>query len=160
MSTKRSLRLIALFEALKGLLVLLAGCGLLALIHPVVQQAAERLVRQFHLNPANRVPRIFIEAVTKTNNTTLWLLASAAFAYAALRLCEAVGLWRQRTWAEWLGAVSGGIYIPIEIYELLHGVSWLKVTLLAVNTVCVAYLIYALRANRRNRSHGSTGPGG
>ncbi|MCX6865310.1 MAG: DUF2127 domain-containing protein [Verrucomicrobia bacterium] len=152
MSTKKNLRLIALLEAVKGVLVLLAGFGLLGLIHSDAQRMAEELVHHFHLNPASRFPRIFVEAATKSNDITLWLFACAAFTYAALRLVEAFGLWRQRRWAEWLAVVSGAVYIPIEIYELLHGVSWPKVTLLAVNTACVVYITHALRSNDNSRN--------
>ena len=149
-NTKQSIRVIAMFEAAKGGLVLLAGFGLLGLIHRDVGRLAEELVRHFHLNPASRFPRIFVEAAAKSNDTILVLLACAAFAYAAFRLVEAFGLWHQRRWAEWLGAVSGSVYIPIELYELMHGVSWPKVMLLTVNLACVVYLVSVLRS----RGHG------
>ena len=141
----KGIRLVAAFEASKGALVLLAGFGLLELMHGAAQHGAEQLVRHFHLNPASRFPRIFIELTTKANDRTLWLVASGALAYATLRFFEAVGLWRERSWAKWLGAVSGAIYVPIELYELLRGASWPKFTLLFVNIVIVSYLIRALR---------------
>lgn len=147
----KSIRFIALLEAAKGTLVLLAGFGVLGLIHADHQHMAEELVRHFHLNPASRFPRIFIEATTKANDSTLWLLACAALLYAVLRLVEAFGLWRQRLWAEWLGVVSGAIYIPIELYELLRGVTWPNVTLLSVNTICVVFLARALRSHGNSR---------
>ncbi|MCZ7627423.1 MAG: DUF2127 domain-containing protein [Candidatus Methylomirabilis sp.] len=46
-----------------------------------------------------------------------------AAGYASVRFVEAYGLWLERRWAEWFAAVSGGIYIPFEIYELLYGES-------------------------------------
>jgi uncharacterized membrane protein (DUF2068 family) len=143
----RSLRWIALLEAAKGAVILLAGFGLLGLMHADLQHAAEELVRHFHLNPASRCPRIFLDAAARVNNFNLWLLAAAALAYATLRFVEAFGLWHQRRWAEWLGALSGGIYIPIEVYELLNSVSWAKAAILLVNTVCVLYLVQALRSD-------------
>ena len=152
MKTTQGIRLIAVFEATKGGLVLLAGFGLLGLIHRDVGRLADELVRHFHLNPASRFPRIFVEAAAKSNDTILVLLACAAFAYAAFRLVEAFGLWHQRRWAEWLGAISGSAYIPIELYELMHGVSWPKVTLLVVNLACVVYLVVVLH------SHGNARP--
>ena len=150
-STKQSIRVIAMFEAAKGGLVLLAGFGRLALIHRDVGRLADELVRHFHLNPASRFPRICVEAAAKSNDTTLVMLACAAFAYAAFRLTEAFGLWHQRRWAEWLGAVSGSVYIPIEMYELMHGVSWPKVMVLSVNLACVFYLVAALRSHGNKR---------
>lgn len=152
MTTKKGIRFVALLEAAKGLLVLLAGFGLLEIIHRDAQRVAELLVHHFYLNPARRFPRIFVEAASHSNESTLWLLACAAFSYAALRLFEAIGLWRQRRWAAWLGVVSATLYIPIELYELLRGVSWPKITLLLVNTACIVYLAHALRTtNKRAR---------
>ena len=149
MNTRRAVRSIALLEAAKGSLVLLAGFGLLEFLHRDVQHLAEELVMHFHLNPASRFPRFFIDLSARINDTTLWLMTGGALLYASLRLFEAFGLWHQRRWAEWLGAVSGAIYIPIESYELLHGFSALKLTLIAINMVCVIYLAYALYEKKR-----------
>ena len=87
------MRIVAIAEAAKGTVVLLAGLGLLALINRDVQAIAERLVRLSHLNPASRYPRIFIDAAAHVTNGKLWLLAGAAAAYALVRWVEAYGLW-------------------------------------------------------------------
>ena len=138
-----------MFEAAKGGLVLLAGCGLLALVHHDVQAMAEALAGRFHFNPASRYPRIFVHAATALTDTRLWLLAVGAAGYAAVRFVEAYGLWRQRRWAEWFAVVSGGIYVPIEVYALAHGVTWPKLAALLTNAAMVAYMIYALLQSRR-----------
>ena len=46
---------IAIIEAIKGLLVLLVGFGLLSLAHRDVEQFAAELVRHAHLNPASHL---------------------------------------------------------------------------------------------------------
>jgi hypothetical protein len=76
MRSLRGIRLVALFEGAKGALILLAGFGLLALVHRDLQDVADELVRRFHLNPARHYLRIFIEAAGKTTDTRLWLLAA------------------------------------------------------------------------------------
>ncbi len=149
----RGLRIVAIFEATKGLLVLLTGFGVLAYIHKDLHLAAEQLVRYFHLNPASRYPRIFIDLANHVTNGQLWLLALSALLYASVRLVEAYGLWRQRQWAEWFAALTGGIYIPIELFEITRGVTWPKVTLLVVNAGIVAYLSLILYQSRQKRKH-------
>jgi len=134
------LKAVAMFEALKGLLVLLAGFGLLALVHHDVQAFVERIVVHLHLNPARHYPRVFIAAAGRLTDARLWLLAAGAFAYSLLRFAEAYGLWRERAWAEWIGIVSGGVYLPVEAYELVNRPTVLKAALLIVNAVIVAYL--------------------
>ncbi len=142
------IRTVAVLESLKGVLVLLAGFGIFALIHRDVQVAAERIVRHFHLNPASRTPRIFLDLAGHMSDRRLWVLAFFACSYAAVRLTEAYGLWRGRRWAEWLAAVSSGIYIPIELYELANGITVIKTATLAVNTVILIVMLSALRGVR------------
>jgi uncharacterized membrane protein (DUF2068 family) len=138
------LRIVSLFEAAKGLLVLLAGFGVLALIHEDLHQVAKELVRHFHLNPASHYPHIFIKASKNWNDGYLLALAGSALFYAMVRFVEAFGLWRQRRWAAWFGLLSGVAYVPIELFEITQGVTWPKLVLLIVNAGVVAYLGYAL----------------
>jgi uncharacterized membrane protein (DUF2068 family) len=138
------LRVVALFEGGKGGLVLITGLGLLAFIHRDLHNAAEEVVRHFHLNPSHHYPRIFLDAAARVNDTRLWLLALSAFLYAVVRLIEAFGLWHRKRWAAWFGVLSGGIYIPVELVEVAHGLSWIKLTVLSINLAIVAYLCCAL----------------
>jgi len=139
------MRAIALFEAAKGLLVLGAGIGFLGLVHRDVEELAERLVHFSHLNPASKYPRIFIDAAANVTDTRLLMLAAGAGAYAIVRLAEAYGLWKGKTWAEWLALVGGGLYVPVEIYHIWHRFTWMKIGLLVANLVVVAYMAYALK---------------
>ena len=143
-SRKRGLRTIAVVEGLKGLLVLVAGLGLLSLIHHDFQEMAEAIVQRLHLNPAHNYPRIFVDAATGLTDTRLWLFAGAALVYAALHTVEAIGLWRERLWALWFGVINAGVYIPLECFELLHSVTWPTLVVLSINVVVVGYLGYAL----------------
>jgi len=146
-----ALRTVAVIEGAKGALVLLAGFGLLSLIHHDVQQFAERLMAHAHLNPAASYPRIFIDIASQLTDGRLALVAAGAAAYSAVRLIEAYGLWFARRWAEWFAALSGGIYVPFELYELVERVTWLSVGALVLNSVIVATVLYGvLRADRKN----------
>lgn len=134
------LRTVALFEGAKGLLVLLAGCGLLSMIHRSVHQVAAQIIQHLHLNPAHHYPRIFLDLTDSLTDTRLWYLAISALLYAVVRLIEAGGLWHNRPWAEWFGILTGSIYIPFEIYEILKSASWLKISVTLVNIWIVVYL--------------------
>jgi uncharacterized membrane protein (DUF2068 family) len=138
------MRMVAVFEAAKGAIVLLVGLGVLALIGRDAEVIAERIVRFSHLNPASRYPHIFIDAASRLTDTHLWFLAAAAAAYALVRAIEAYGLWYERRWAEWFALLAGGIYVPVELYELVRRPSWVKAVVLLVNLGIVAYMAYAL----------------
>ncbi len=151
MTLTDGLRAVAVFEAAKGVLVMLAGFGILALMHRDLQDYAEQLVAHLHLNPAKGYPEIFIDAAANASNARLWMLASLAFTYSVLRWVEAYGLWRARRWAEWLAVASGGIYVPAELYELARGINWMKIMLLALNLGIVLYMVYVLWRDKRRR---------
>jgi uncharacterized membrane protein (DUF2068 family) len=138
------LRTIAGYEAAKGALVLLVGLGLLGLIHRDVQKAGEVLVRHLHLSPSSYYPRIFLELTARVTDGWLWILALGSILYAALRFGEAYGLWHDKAWAAWLGAISGVIYVPFEGVELYRKLTALRVASLVVNLLAVGYLVSVL----------------
>src|SRR3982751_3388539 len=95
-ASRAAVRTVAIFEAAKGAFVLLAGFGLLGLLHRDAGELAEDLVGRLHLDPSHRFPAIFIEAASHVNDQTLWLFAAGAFAFSLIRLAEAYGLWHER----------------------------------------------------------------
>lgn len=145
--------MVALFEAFKGAVVLVAGSGLLLLIHKDVHAVAARLIEHLHLNPASRYPQIFLEVTSNLHDSRLVLLAVGAAMYALVRFVEAWGLYGEKAWAEFLAAVSGAIYVPFEIVEFLRRPSWHGALLLAVNLIIVALMVVALLQRRKRGSH-------
>jgi uncharacterized membrane protein (DUF2068 family) len=156
--TSRGVRAVALAEAIKGALVLVAGFGLLSLVHHDVRALAEHLVGWLHLDPHKKYPALFLDAASRVTDARLVGVAALALCYAVMREIEAYGLWHERRWAEWFALVSGGIYLPIEIYELLHHATWMKGLALAINLVIVAYMGFVIWRN--SHSHESHGPSG
>ena len=152
--TGRGVRVIAAVEAAKGILVLVAGFGLLSLVHHDLQAFADRLIRHSHLNPAHHYPRIFLEAVSHATDSRLKSLAALAFLYSAVRLVEAYGLWLLKPWAEWFAIIAGGIYLPVEIYELFRRVTWIRAAVFVTNLLIVLYLAWVrFRSHKRQISH-------
>jgi uncharacterized membrane protein (DUF2068 family) len=76
---------------------------------------------------------------------TLNLIGAGLAALAVIEGAEAIGLWYQKRWAEYLTFVVTTALIPLEIYELTAYVSWFKVVALIVNLAIVAYLLVAKR---------------
>jgi uncharacterized membrane protein (DUF2068 family) len=147
--SKGGLRTVACMEAMKGLLVLLAGCGLLTVIHKDLHLAAVHLVQALHFNPAKHYPSIFIDAADRVTDLQLWMMALSALLYSLVRFVEAYGLWNQMQWAEWFGLLSGALYIPLEIFEAAREVTWPRITVLLVNLCVVGYLADALLKSRK-----------
>jgi uncharacterized membrane protein (DUF2068 family) len=142
LSAPAGLRAVATFEAVKGLFVLVAGLGLLHYLHKDLGDVAENLVHWLHLNPDRRYSRIFIEAADKLTDGKMWALASGALAYSTVRFVEAYGLWNRRVWAEWFALLSGALYLPWEIFELVERATGLKWAVLCTNVVIVIYMAW------------------
>jgi hypothetical protein len=72
-----------------------------------------------------------------------------ALLYAGVRFIEAYGLWRMKAWAAWLAIVSGAMYLPVEVFELLKHATFLKGSVLLINAGIVGYLVYVRWLSRR-----------
>jgi uncharacterized membrane protein (DUF2068 family) len=86
-----------------------------------------------------------LDKVFSLRSGTLHLVALGVAAYALLEGVEAVGLWFARRWAEYLTLVATTLFLPLEVYELTHKVSPLKIIALLINLAVVVYLLYAKR---------------
>ena len=143
-AAKNGVRAIAIFEAIKGCIGLIAGFGLLSLIHRDVADFAEDLVGFLHLNAEGRLAHRIVETISKLNPTNIKIFFALSLVYATVRFVEAYGLWRLRAWAEWFAIISGMVYIPIEIYELVHKPTFTRAAVLLINVAVVVYL-YSFR---------------
>jgi uncharacterized membrane protein (DUF2068 family) len=149
-SHRRAIRVVAFVEAAKGLLAVLAASGLLGLMHHDLAKLAGRLVHHLHLDPASHYPHVFLEAAANLHDTRLLLLALGAAVYALVRFAEAGGLLFEKAWAEWLAAISGGIYVPAEVWRFLHKPSWLGFVLFCVNLLVVGLMVQSARDDARS----------
>ena len=149
---RKSLDVVAAIEAAKGAIVLLAGFGLLGLLHRDLHVWSSEIVEHLHLNPARKYPHIFIDLMSSLNDRRLWLMAGMALLYSTIRFAEAYGLWKQKTWAEWLALLGGCIYLPFEVYEIFRKPSFIHVSALVVNLVIVILMARVL-LQKRYHSH-------
>ncbi|HTJ98482.1 MAG TPA: DUF2127 domain-containing protein [Bordetella sp.] len=146
---QRAQRLIALVEAAKGLGALAASIGLLSLLHRDLRHVVSVLIGHFGLNPGDHYPEVLLQYATMVQDTSVRTLVALASAYVILRLAEAYGLWHDRSWGEWLGALSGAIYVPFEVRHLLHRPGALAAAVVLFNVAIVAFLAWQLWRRRR-----------
>jgi uncharacterized membrane protein (DUF2068 family) len=147
--TARVVKSVAVVEAIKGIVVLLAGFGVLYMLNHDVRKLAVALVDFLHLDLQNGTGRKFIEAAERATMGELRGLTLLAFVYSGFRFVESYGLWRNRRWAEWLAVVSGLIYLPFEIYELGLGYTWYKLAALVINLAVVGLMGAVVSRKRR-----------
>jgi uncharacterized membrane protein (DUF2068 family) len=73
------------------------------------------------------------------------ILLFTAIAYAVVEGVEAVGLWLERRWAEYLTAIATAGFLPFEIHELIDRITALRVGALVVNVAILVWLLYRKR---------------
>jgi uncharacterized membrane protein (DUF2068 family) len=103
------------------------------------------LFRQLGFNiDHSKLVGLLQHALTLSSHS-ITLLAIGAALYAAIELVEAVGLWLARRWGEYFAMVATSLGLPLEIYDLTRGITWLAFLLLAVNLLLVVYLAVTKR---------------
>lgn len=144
-SKKKGLKLIAILEALKGFVALLVALSVHELAGKNIQKLLESFLGDLHLNPASYLPSLLIDKASYINNSNLTLITVGAVIYTLIRWVEAYGLWNELVWTEWFALISGGIYLPFEIYEVIVNTGPLTIMVLLINIGVVWYMYSLLR---------------
>ena len=76
---------------------------------------------------------------------TLRELGIALLSFGVLEGIEAIGLWLAKRWAEYLTFIVTTLLLPLEIYEIIHKGTALKVIGFIINLAVVVYLLFAKR---------------
>jgi uncharacterized membrane protein (DUF2068 family) len=148
------LRALAVERFVRGLLLAALGYGLYRFngsrdalrrtfdeYLPLLRPVADKL----GVNLEETGPVRLIEKALSLRHSTLLLVTVGVLAYAALQLTEGVGLWLLKRWGEYVAVVGTSIFIPLEVYELIEGFTWLKVAAFVVNVAAVVYLVWTKR---------------
>jgi uncharacterized membrane protein (DUF2068 family) len=144
----RWLELIAAYKLLQSILLIAVGVGALKLVHKDVADVLMDIVHALHRNPEGRFVTFLLDKASLVNDHILRRFSLFVFCYAGLGILEGVGLLLEKAWAEYLTAIITASFLPLEIIELNHRVTWMKVGFLVVNLAVLAYLVYHLIRRR------------
>lgn len=150
------LLLIAIFKLFKGLVLIVTGVGLLSLLHKDVSAVVLEWARALSLDPDNHIIHKLLAKLWGLDDRKLEEISAGTFFYAALFLTEGVGLLMRQTWAEYFTIITTALLIPIEVYELVQRVTPIRILILIINILIVAYLV-ARRVHEHRRAVAATG---
>jgi uncharacterized membrane protein (DUF2068 family) len=150
-SSKTGLRAVAAFEAAKGIAVLVLGIVLVA-VHSHVEEVAENLLYNLHIDFDHRFGHMVLSAASTINSARWWAIGAAVGTYSSVRFIEAWGLWNRRVWAEWFALLSGAMYLPWELLKVVERADWERVAVLVINVLIVAYMA-AIRISESRGKH-------
>ena len=146
----------SILEASKGVLVLLVAFGFAEIIHLHIdlEDAAQNLLNFLQIDPDLKISHALMHAAGRMMNANLIAVLGIALVYSSLRFIESYGLWRQRVWAEWLAIISGAIYLPLELYNLIRRPSIAHWVILLINIVIVVYIAWVRWDEIKERGRG------
>ncbi len=148
------LRVLAVERGLRGVLLVLLAYGIWAFngsrnslrqvfdeYLPLLRPLTDRL----GIDLESAGPVRLIEKALNAQHSTLLMVAAGVLAYGVLELVEAVGLWMMKRWGEYVAVVGTSVFIPLEVYELVEQVTWLRLVAFALNVFAVVYLLWTKR---------------
>lgn len=150
---RSALRAIAIFDVVMGFAALSGLIAVLGLLHHDVHALAVSWIDRLGLNPESHYPSLLLHYADVLPNANVSMLVLLFCAFITLRFVEATGLWLGKAWGEYLGALSGGIYIPFEVVHWVREPSWLSALVALMNLVIVGYLSFVLWRRKRNTNN-------
>lgn len=149
---RRGLLLIGVFKLSKALLSVALGVGALKLLHRDVAAVVLRITDAWRIDPESRLVGLLMSKADLIGATQLLHFSVLTFAYAVLCLVEGTGLVLEKPWAEYFTVTLTALALPWECWELHKEFTVLRITLLLVNLLVLAYLIWLIRRDRHRES--------
>jgi uncharacterized membrane protein (DUF2068 family) len=144
----KGLLIVGLFKLSKALFFAALGFGALHLVHHDLGDLVMRVAEALRMTSESRIVNFAMERADLVGHHQLREASMLSFGYAGLCLIEGTGLVMRRVWAEYFTVVLTVMGLPWESYELMHRFTWLKVGLLAINLLVLAYLLWVLKRKR------------
>jgi uncharacterized membrane protein (DUF2068 family) len=148
------LRALAIERWVRGLILVLLAIAVFRLKSTQVSikqlfdrdlSALKPFFNQIHFNVSDSATIKSIEKVLNAKPSTLNLIAFGILVYGLLQVAEGIGLWSLKRWGEYVAVVGTTLFIPLEVYEVVEKVSWLKIIILVINVAAVLYLLLSKR---------------
>jgi uncharacterized membrane protein (DUF2068 family) len=143
------LLLIAVYKGLQALLFVALGFGALRLMHKDIDDVISQIGDMLRFNPESKFVNFLYDRSSLINDPLLRRIGALAFSYAGISLIEGIGLYLEKTWAEYLTLFITASFLPWEIFEVIHRHTWLRAGLLVVNTLVVLYLLKIVTSRRK-----------
>ncbi|HEY3703804.1 MAG TPA: DUF2127 domain-containing protein [Terracidiphilus sp.] len=143
------LRTVAVFKLLKTAVLVATGIGILRLLHKDVAATLQHWVAMVGFDPGGRWVGEAIGRATALPPEKIKDLGIVSFIYAGLFATEGIGLWMLKHWAEWFTVIITSSLLPIEVYEIAHRTTALRIVILLINIAVVVYLLARILMERR-----------
>jgi uncharacterized membrane protein (DUF2068 family) len=149
--SRRLVQLIGGFKLLKAFVLLASLAFVFHLLEHDHSHSVIHWALKLHVDPKNKYLRAALAKVLNLDAAHLRLLGVGTILYATLFAAEGIGLLCDSAWAEYLTILETAGFIPLEIYEIVHRVSAMRIVVLVGNLAIVVYLVGYMRQRARAR---------
>lgn len=136
----KGLVLIAFYKLLLALFFIALGVGALRLVGKDVGDILFRVASDLRFNPEGRFVNFVLDRASILDDPMLRRIGFGAFCYAAIGIAEAIGLYLEKAWGEYLTLVITASFLPWEILEVARRHTLPRIGLLVVNVAVLVYL--------------------
>lgn len=153
------LMLISAFKLGQALLFFAMGVGAFHLLHKDIGDVLEKLAYHLRFNPESRLINFLLVRSAILDEKLLRRIVEVFFIYAGLDLVEGIGLYLEKTWAEYLTLAITVSFLPWEVLQIFRKLTLIRVSLLALNVLVFLYLLnLVITRGKRNSLTGSCMP--
>ncbi len=149
--TALGLRAIGIYKLAKAVVFVAAGIYVTRLVPGDAVGGLLRFAARLRLDPENRLVQSAIARLAGVNERHLDAIGLGVVVYGLLYAVEGVGLILKRRWAEWIVVASTSLLVPFEGYEVFQRPGFLRIGVLLVNLLIVAFLVFRLRKGTTER---------
>ena len=139
------IRLIALLKLVKAAALIAVGAGAISMRHADSDSWLRHWIDALSVDPHGKHLTEILAKLTSMHARELREIGVACLLYALVFIIEGIGLLGRRMWAEVMTVIVTVSFIPLEIYELFHHMSWAKLAVIIVNVLVALYLLRRLK---------------
>ena len=129
--------------------ILFAGTAIALFLTLTNYQTLVDVSQNYLLESKSGLIHWLLAKILKIHPKTLEFGGITAAVYALVTAIEAIGLWYEKAWASLLVIGLVGVSIPLEIFELIRGFSFLKFIVFGINLAVFGYLLDAFLKRKR-----------
>lgn len=145
----RWLLLIAVYKGLLTLFFIALGVGALHLRHKDIDDVISNIGDWLRFSPESKFVNFLYDRAWIINDPLLRRIGALAFGYAGLSMAEGIGLFLEKAWGEYLTLLITASFLPWEVFEVFHRLTWIRVGLLVVNLLVFFYLVKTVMNRRK-----------
>jgi uncharacterized membrane protein (DUF2068 family) len=135
------LKLIIWERIIRGTLLVILSMGLMSLINKDLGILGNQVAEALNLDVDKHYINLALRKIAMINGRMILGISLGALLYGILDLIQAYGLHRRKRWAEYLTVIAIGLFIPLELYEVLQKQTLVRFGALGLNIAIVIFLI-------------------